>query len=87
MRRSFEGSSLETIKHMVASGMGVTVVPGLSVPREAHPHLRFIPFTQPVPTRRVVLAWRKSFTRYEAIAALRNAVYACELPGVIRLTA
>jgi LysR family hydrogen peroxide-inducible transcriptional activator len=38
------------------------------------------------PTRRVVLAWRRSFTRYEAIAALRNAVYACELPGVTRLS-
>jgi LysR family hydrogen peroxide-inducible transcriptional activator len=38
------------------------------------------------PTRRVVLAWRRSFTRYEAIAALRNAVYACELPGVSRLS-
>jgi len=38
------------------------------------------------PTRRVVLAWRKSFTRYEAIAALRNAVYACDLPGVKRLS-
>ena len=38
------------------------------------------------PTRRVVLAWRRSFTRYEAIAALRNAVYACELPGVERLS-
>ena len=38
------------------------------------------------PTRRVVLAWRRSFTRYEAIAALRNAVYACELPGVKRLS-
>ncbi|ASM76768.1 LysR family transcriptional regulator [Vitreoscilla filiformis] len=87
IRRSFEGSSLETIKHMVASGMGVTVVPGLSVPREAHPHLRFVEFAAPVPTRRVVLAWRKSFTRYEAIAALRNAIYACELSGVVRLTA
>ena len=65
IRKSFEGSSLETIKYMVASGMGVT----------------------PVPTRRVVLAWRRSFTRYEAIAALRNCVYACELPGVKRLTA
>jgi LysR family hydrogen peroxide-inducible transcriptional activator len=86
IRRSFEGSSLETIKHMVASGMGVTVVPGLSVPREAHPHLRFVEFAAPVPTRRVVLAWRKSFTRYEAIAALRNAIYACELAGVVRLT-
>jgi LysR family transcriptional regulator, hydrogen peroxide-inducible genes activator len=40
----------------------------------------------PPPTRRVVLAWRRSFTRYEAIAALRNAVYACELPGVARLS-
>ncbi|MFN3303464.1 MAG: hydrogen peroxide-inducible genes activator [Roseateles sp.] len=86
IRRSFEGSSLETIKHMVASGMGVTVVPRLSVPRETTPHLRFVPFSDPVPTRRVVLAWRRSFTRYEAIAALRNAIYACELEGVTRLS-
>jgi LysR family hydrogen peroxide-inducible transcriptional activator len=34
----------------------------------------------------VVLAWRRSFTRYEAIAALRNAVYACKLDGVTRLS-
>jgi len=47
----------------------------------------YIPFEDPVPTRRVVLAWRRSFTRYEAIAALRNAVYACELQGAQRLTA
>jgi LysR family hydrogen peroxide-inducible transcriptional activator len=87
IRKSFEGSSLETIKHMVASGMGVTVVPRLSVPDEPPKHLRYIPFAEPVPTRRVVLAWRRTFTRYEAIAALRNAVYACELPGVARLTA
>jgi LysR family hydrogen peroxide-inducible transcriptional activator len=86
IKKSFEGSSLETIKHMVASGMGVTVVPALSVPREPQLHVVFIPFAEPVPSRRVVLAWRKSFTRYEAIAALRNAVYACELQGVKRLT-
>jgi LysR family hydrogen peroxide-inducible transcriptional activator len=86
IRKSFEGSSLETIKHMVASGMGVTVVPQLSVPKEPNPHLSFVKFAPPVPTRRVVLAWRRSFTRYEAIAALRNAVYACKLDGVQRLT-
>ena len=146
IQKSFEGSSLETIKHMVAAGMGVTLVPALSVPPEllqpsapkagtsdrtrrtaasetdSHspaapeignagtttgtlpaagnarpdalfsphsdaPFVRYIPF-QPddVPTRRVVLAWRRSFTRYEAIAALRNAVYACALPGVQRLS-
>jgi LysR family hydrogen peroxide-inducible transcriptional activator len=87
IRKSFEGSSLETIKHMVASGMGVTVVPQLSVPAEPHPHVAYVPFADPVPTRRVVLAWRRSFPRYEAIAALRNAVHACTLQGVVRLRA
>ncbi len=111
IRKSFEGSSLETIKHMVAAGMGITLVPRLSVPKgaleaplkkrgkarsaqasgltEADPsasYIRYLPFEGHVPTRRVVLAWRRSFTRYEAIAALRNAVYACELPGVNRLS-
>jgi LysR family hydrogen peroxide-inducible transcriptional activator len=110
IRNSFEGSSLETIKHMVAAGMGVTLVPRLSVPSSAlvgnsssttltkkkskpQPEDALViyrPITddkraQP-PTRRVVLVWRRSFTRYEAIAALRNAVYACELPGVTRLS-
>jgi LysR family hydrogen peroxide-inducible transcriptional activator len=86
IRKSFEGSSLETIKYMVASGMGVTVVPQLSVPKDAQPHVRYVPFTEPVPTRRVVLAWRRTFTRYEAIAALRNAIYACPLEGVQRVS-
>ena len=99
IRKSFEGSSLETIKHMVAAGMGITLVPRLSVPSQAlQPNKRrrdddfvkYLPVQDgkgvPPPTRRVVLAWRRSFTRYEAIAALRNAVYACELPGVTRLS-
>ncbi|HUP10096.1 MAG TPA: LysR substrate-binding domain-containing protein [Caldimonas sp.] len=87
MRKSFEGSSLETIKYMVASGMGLTVVPQLAVAADAQAQVAYVPFTKPVPTRRVVLAWRRSFTRYEAIAALRNAIYACPLKGVRRLTA
>ena len=107
--KSFEGSSLETIKYMVAAGMGITLVPRLGVPKEAlacapvakksarrkapdalapeqPSFIRYLPFDGHVPTRRVVLAWRRSFTRYEAIAALRNAIYACELPGVTRLS-
>jgi len=86
IRKSFEGSSLETIKYMVASGMGVTVVPRLGVPRDEQPHIRYIPFSEPVPSRRVVLAWRRTFPRYEAVATLRNLIYACELPGVTRLS-
>src|SRR3989454_8229945 len=38
IRKSFEGSSLETIKHMVAAGMGITLVPRLGVPKEALMH-------------------------------------------------
>ena len=86
IHKSFEGSSLETIKYMVASGMGLTVVPQLSVPAEPDKHVAYVPFSDPVPTRRVVLVWRRTFTRYEAIAALRNAIYACPLPGVRRLS-
>jgi LysR family hydrogen peroxide-inducible transcriptional activator len=71
---------------MVASGMGITVVPRLSVPVEPQPHVAYVPFTEPVPSRRIVLAWRRSFPRYEAIAALRNCVYACELQGATRLS-
>jgi len=96
IRRSFEGSSLETIKHMVAAGMGITLVPALSVARAASgqaqgdAYVKYLPVRDAAgggpPTRRVVLAWRRSFTRYEAIAALRNAIYACTLPGVARLS-
>lgn len=99
IRKSFEGSSLETIKHMVAAGMGVTLVPRLGVPPGAldHSHKRkpaqmgqicYLPVVDGhalPPTRRVVLAWRRSFTRMQAIDALRQAIRACELPGVIRL--
>ena len=86
IRKSFEGSSLETIKYMVASGMGITVVPQLSVPAEKQTHVRYVKFSDPVPSRRVVLVWRRTFPRYEAIAALRNAIYACPLSGVTRLS-
>src|ERR1700741_996033 len=75
IRKSFEGSSLETIKHMVAAGMGVTLVPPLWVPKEALEPVpkrrkdditfaKSTPFTGDPPHRRVVLAWRRSFTRY-----------------------
>ena len=51
--------------------------------------VRYLPIADPdgapAPTRRVVLAWRRSFTRFEAIAALRNAIVACALPGVKRV--
>ena len=92
IQKTFEGSSLETIRHMVASGVGITVLPRTSV-QEVKPHaggvdsglLSYVAFGEPVPDRRVVLAWRKSFTRMPAIDAICDAINACELPGVNKL--
>jgi LysR family hydrogen peroxide-inducible transcriptional activator len=88
MQRTFEGSSLETIRHMVASGIGVTVLPRASVRDMEDPNgmLSFVPFSTPAPSRRVVIVWRKSFTRRAAIEAVCNAVAQCDLPGVDMLT-
>jgi LysR family hydrogen peroxide-inducible transcriptional activator len=92
IQKTFEGSSLETIRHMVASGVGITVLPRMSV-QEVKPQaggvdsglLSYVAFDEPVPDRRVVLAWRKSFTRMPAIDAICDAINACELAGVNRL--
>jgi len=84
-QKAFEGSSLETIRHMVASGVGITVLPLLAVPESRDGLLRCVPFEEPTPFRRVSLAWRKSYPRIRAIGALRDAILAIDLPGVTKL--
>jgi LysR family transcriptional regulator, hydrogen peroxide-inducible genes activator len=87
LAKTLEGGSLETIRQMVASGVGVTVLPSTSVaPGDSGGELiRVRPFARPVPDRRVVLAWRKSFPRPEAIEALRQAILGCDLPQVTKI--
>jgi LysR family hydrogen peroxide-inducible transcriptional activator len=83
LQKTVEGSSLETIRLMVASGMGLTVLPATAVPakRAAADLLTYIPFARPVPDRRVVIASRSSFPRTAALEVIRSAVAACTLPG------
>lgn len=87
IQKTFEGSSLETIRHMVASGIGITVLPKTSVPAVVPRDslLRYIPFEKPAPDRRVLLVWRKTFPRPAAIETIRQAVLACELHGAKKL--
>jgi LysR family hydrogen peroxide-inducible transcriptional activator len=89
IQKTVEGSSLETIRLMVASGLGVTVLPASAIPQKprASDLLVYVPFTRPPPDRRVVLAWRKSFTRPEAVEVLRQAILAADVPGVIAFEA
>jgi LysR family hydrogen peroxide-inducible transcriptional activator len=86
LAKTVEGGSLETIRQMVASGVGVTVLPSTSIGAGGTGDLiRILPFSRPVPTRRVGLAWRRSFPRPEAIEALRKAILACNLSQVEKI--
>jgi LysR family hydrogen peroxide-inducible transcriptional activator len=87
LQQSLEGSSLETIRQMVASGVGITVLPSTAAEsRTADTKLTAMKnFTAPEPSRRIALAWRKSFPRLRAVQAMREALLACKLPGVTLL--
>ena len=71
-------NSLETIRNMVASGLGISVLPRDALTPKYHSRLVVpVPFAKPVPSRRIALAYRRSFPRPAATAAIREAVAAC----------
>jgi LysR family hydrogen peroxide-inducible transcriptional activator len=73
-------TSLETVRNMVASGLGVSVLPRDAMTPKYHSRLVVpVPFSAPVPSRRIALAWRKSFPRQLAVSAVRDAVAACRV--------
>ena len=81
VRTAAEGSSLETLRHMVASGLGLTILPASAAESSLYSSDVLVtrPFTEPSPSRTVALAWRASFPRHKAIDALRAAIKACRV--------
>ena len=77
---SLEGSSLETIRHMVASGMGVAVMPSTAADPLSG-MVKCLPFADAKPMRRIGLVWRITFPRPQAIDAVSAAIRSCKLPG------
>ena len=84
LTRTFEGSSLETIRHMVAAGTGITVLPRTSIvnSRQNDAMIDIKPFESPSPSRTVAIAWRKHYPRKEAIVTIREAIQTSPLDGV-----
>ena len=83
-----QGNSLETIRNMVASGLGVSVLPcSAATERYLDPMLKVICFEKPVPSRRIALAWRKSFVRDNAVEAIIKAVRSIQSPCFIEVDA
>lgn len=84
IRRTFEGTSLETIRQMVASGLGITVIPASAIPAQTRRDdlIVYRPFVSPAPLRRVVIAYRRTYARMAAIDAVADAIRETSLPGV-----
>jgi LysR family transcriptional regulator, hydrogen peroxide-inducible genes activator len=78
-KRNFtRGSTLEALRHMVASKLGLTILPqtAAETPLYAPNLLVTRPFANPAPTRTLILAWRISFPRHKAIDVLRSTIQA-----------
>jgi LysR family hydrogen peroxide-inducible transcriptional activator len=85
-REGVQGNSLETIRQMVASGLGITVLPCSALsPKHHHKRLATIAFADPVPERQIGLAWRKGFARPAALEVIEEAVRALKIPGLAML--
>jgi LysR family hydrogen peroxide-inducible transcriptional activator len=81
-----QGTSLETIRNMAASGLGITVLPAsANSSRYRNRLLKVIPFTNPAPSRRIALAWRKSFSREQAVEVLAQAIALAKISGIKHL--
>lgn len=76
-----EGSSLETLRHMVASGLGITVLPKSATGAQHYANnlLETRPFKKPTPKRTVAIAWRASFPRPKAVDLVTQAASLCQL--------
>lgn len=82
VRTAAEGSSLETMRHMVASGVGITILPQSAASTHTYAPNQLVtrPFDNELATRTVALAWRASFPRHQAIDVLRESIMLCQ-PG------
>lgn len=79
----WQGNSLETIRQMVASGLGITVLPCSALTAKYdNKRLISIKFEDPVPGRRIGLAWRRGFTRPQVIEVIRDAVRSLKISGL-----
>lgn len=83
----FQGTSLETLRYMVATGFGITLLPALAVPSErVQQGIVYLPFYKPAPSRRVVLLTRASYPRMVCVRSIVASVRAAmrRQPKLIR---
>jgi LysR family hydrogen peroxide-inducible transcriptional activator len=78
------GNSLETIRNMVASNLGISVLPkSATISGYENPLVKTIPFSDPKPYRRVALAYRKSTVKKEAINYIVESIQKINLNSIL----
>lgn len=82
LSNNIQGSSINTIRHMVASGLGISILPATALTETDHLLFSTIPFSQPAPGRRIVLASRRHFIRPQALKVLKTAIITSQLSNV-----
>jgi len=83
LQKTFEGSSLETIRYMVASGVGVSIFPCSTLSERDESLLNIKELPNPKPNRTVALAWRKSFPRVKILELFKQAALDVNIPCTI----
>ncbi len=71
--QNFRATSLETLRHMVSAGRAITLMPALSA-RNNDAYVRYIPFKNPVPSRKIGLYFRKSSGRKKLFETMANII-------------
>jgi len=84
-RRGFRATSLETLRQMVAAGVGVTLLPDLAVepPVPASPDIALIRFAEPAPRRQIAMFWRRSSIYADFLPELAE-LFRRLPPGLVR---
>lgn len=80
LQKTFEGSSLETIRYMVSSGVGLSIFPCTSLSERDEELFAIKPLAEPVPKRTVALAWRKTFSRAHILELFKQAIEEIQIP-------
>lgn len=85
-RSGFRATSLETLRQMVAAGVGMTLLPELAVRPPVAPsdEIHLVRFTEPAPSRRIAMFWRRTSPYREFLPQLAEA-FRCLPPGLVRL--
>ena len=83
IQKTLEGSSIETIKQMVAAGSGVTILPSTAVREQdgLGGLVEYRPFAKPVPERDVALAWRNTYPKKQLAQLVSRIIRQCDIPG------